>query len=280
MNLRNNKQLLIHSVLIMFVSLFAVSPAVLGQDVGRYPGPRKPTNTELLAQLGFEATPAGLTQALESPKPFARIYALKVIAEKNDASFLPRAVKLLKHEFVKVQLEAAKVLAQFNRAEGLTWLQSWEKRVGDDPDISDDAAHVVLDAASVLAARGDERLARQVRTCFRHKSWAVKIHAARALGDFGNLKKPELESAWLTAAEITIQELQNDKPVRTDFVKLYLSWLKGSAGKQSSATAQILAKFEELADVKHAETGALRLEIAAEWASRPIADKKTAKPDK
>lgn len=254
-------------LIVLAVTVLAGSQPVAGAADERR-GPRKPTNPELLASLGFEATAKGLAQALDSPKPFARIYALKIIAERNDASFLPQAVRLLNHEFIKVQLEAAKLLAQFDRAEGLEWLRSWEKRVGDDPKITADAAHVVLDAASALAARGDERLARQVRTVFRHESWAVRIHAARALGDFHDLSKPDLEDAWIRSADILIEALQSEPPLKTDVAKLYLQWLMGSVARQAQTTPRILEKFGELAAFDHAATSALRLKTNDGWLSK------------
>jgi HEAT repeat protein len=229
----------------------------------------KPTNTELLAEFGFEATPEGLAEALDSPSPFARIYALRVISEQKDPRFLPQAKVLLKHEFIKVQLEAAKLLAQFDRPEGLSWLRGWEKRVGDDPAISDDHAHVVLDAASALAERGDERLARQVHTCLRHKSWAVKFHAARALGSFTDLSKPALENAWTTSAGIAIAAMQSKPQVQDDYIHLYLKWLSYSATKQTHSTPKITAKFASLAAVDHVASITLRREIDQRFRAIP-----------
>lgn len=261
----NARRKLACTVALLSLALFSGSLVAQSPATEKRTGPRKPTNTEHLALLGFEATPEGLAQALESPKPFARIYALKVISENSDPSFLPQAREQLQHEYIKVQLEGAKLLAQFNRPEGLAWLRGCETRVGDDPTFSADTAHVVLDAAIALAKRGDERLARQVSTCLRHESWAVKFHAARALGDFRDLSKADLEGAWMTSADVVIDTIQSDQASQADYLKLYLQWLNGSASKQSQSTPSVQAKFAGLAAIDHAVTSRLREEISAKW---------------
>ena len=258
-------------IAVISAALLAVSIVAYAQG-GRHTGPGKPTSTEMLATFGFEATPQGLSGALEDERAFAKIYALRVISERKDASYLDEASGLLQaDEFVMVHLEAAKLLTQFDREEGLAWLRDWENKVGDDPAISTDWAHVVLDAASALAERGDERLARQVRTCFQHQSWSVKFHAARALGDFQDIGNPQVEQAWITSADVAIVALEVAPQVEADVIQIYLRWLRTSASRQTYSTPEVLNKFVELVEIDHSATSSLRQDIGERWmAKSPI----------
>lgn len=250
------------ALIISLLGLATLPASSMAQD--RH-GPLKPTNTQLLAEFGFDATPESLALAIASPDPFARLYGLKVIAENGNAAFLPQANELLADDFIKVRLEAAILLAKFNVAEGVAWLENWETQVTNCADVQADTAHVVLDAASTLASRGDERLAHQVRTCLRHESWAVKMHAARALADFHDLSKPELESAWLESVDVAIETAKSSAPPPPEYVNLYLQWLNLSASKQSQSVPAIANKFAELGQLDDAATHDVRAKLDQAW---------------
>lgn len=233
-------------------------------------GPRKPTNTELLAAFGFEATPDGLTAAMGSDDAFAVIYALRVAQEQQAVDFLPQAASLMHHEFIKVRLEAAKLLGQFDVPLGLDWLRAWETNIGNDPAIHPDTAHVVLDAAMFLASRDDARLATKVRVMLQHEQWALRIHAARALGEFGDPTETEVERAWVKAAEVAREAISGPHPARSDFVGLYLQWLDTSARRQEHRSAAITKAFTELTELTHPATAVIRESILEQWLNHPL----------
>lgn len=212
--------------------------------------PREPTPQELLAGMGYDASPEGLAEALESGDPWAQIYSLMILQETNDRTFLETAKSLLESNYIKVQLEAAKLLSQSDRVEGIEWLRKWENIDLNFSSPLIDTVDAVLDAASALARKGDERLRKHVGILLRHKFWTIRIHAARALGDFTDTDNPEMEAIWLTSADVAVEALE-DSTVREDFVELYLVWLVDSLFRQTKVTPAMIEKFVELAKVDH-----------------------------
>ncbi len=212
--------------------------------------PRQPTPQELLTGMGYEVTHDGMTRALKSGDPWAQIYSLMILRETNDQALLGIAQPLLGSSDIKVQLETAKMLSQFDRIEGIEWLQKWEHVVIDWSSPSTDTADAVLDAASALALRGDERLRTHIAPLLRHRFWTVRIHAVRALGDFRDTDDPEMEAVWLTAVDV-VPEALADSTVREDFVELYLIWLLDSLFRQVNVTPAMTEKIVDLAESEH-----------------------------
>ncbi|MEE9441671.1 MAG: hypothetical protein V3V99_03290 [candidate division Zixibacteria bacterium] len=230
--------------LISFFFVVCMSAKLLGD------APRQPTSQELLAGMGYDATNEGLGKALDSSDPWAQIYSLMILQENNDPTYLEVAISLLGSTSVKVQLEAAKLLSQFDRIKGIRWLEKWEDFETDWSSPFTDTAHAVLDAASALAARGDERLHMHIRPLLQHKFWSVRMHAARALGDFGNTDDPELEATWIISVDVALEALKGGTD-REDFVELYLTWLVSSLFRQANITPGMTEKFAELAAYDH-----------------------------
>ncbi len=211
--------------------------------------PERPTPVQSLQAEGFEATDEGIAAALASDNQWARIYALRVLKERNDPAFNEMIVPLLSASFIKEQYEAASLLTQFNRDEGNAWLQQWEQYDAT-PQTDSDTAHAILNAAALLAERGDERLAGKVSALLEHTHWAIKIHAARALADFQDTRNPVLENAWLKSADIAHDAL-NDAADNEKFVELYLTWLVSSLFQQSAITDAMTERFAKLASNQH-----------------------------
>ena len=105
------------------------------------------TPQESLAKCGYSATFDGLRSALESPDPWATVYALRVIREKAYAQYLDKADSLLRHDYLYVQVEAARLLTQFGRPEGIGWLRQWEG-------ISISPSFLSIDSANKAAQEG------------------------------------------------------------------------------------------------------------------------------
>ncbi len=211
--------------------------------------PEAPTPEELLSSMGYNGTTESLTQAFASGDAWAQIYSLMYLQAQNDPSFLKQARALLVSPSIKVQLESAKLLAQFNVDSGIKWLQKWEVEYFDLTSPIVDTVHAVLDAASSLALRGDERLAKLIGPLLTHKYWAVRIHAARALGDFRETENPTLEAIWLSSADVAIEALGDGS--REDFVELYMTWLVSSLFQQTNITPKMIGRFAELAKNQH-----------------------------
>ncbi|MEE9443772.1 MAG: HEAT repeat domain-containing protein [candidate division Zixibacteria bacterium] len=200
--------------------------------------------------MGYEPTQESLTRAFNSGDAWAQIYSLMWLQENNDSAFLDMIPSLLKSSSIKVQLETAKLLSQFDRSDGIEWLQKWENIDINWESPYVDTANALLDAASALAKKGDERLAKFILPALNHKFWAIRIHAARALGDFRNNEKPELKAIWIASVDVALEAL-NNSTVREDFVELYLTWLVNSLFEQESISQEITAKFVELASMEH-----------------------------
>lgn len=240
-------------------------------DSSRGKSPRKPTSVEMLAEFGFDDTPGGLASALQSKDAFAKLYALKVLQEKKDSSQLARASELLKDDFIKVQLEGAKLLAIGNEEAGWTWLRACESRMASSADVPDDTAHVVLEAAGFLAQYSDYRLLKHVKTLFSHKHWAVRFTAARVLGDFGDASAPGVDTLWVASIDSLSLALAA-KPAPSDAdVHLYLRWIEISTLKMAASTPAIVLKMGELAAIDHPASAAIRKAIHVAWLAKPVA---------
>ncbi len=257
-------------VALMLVALLAIP--VRGQAPGqRGKSPQKPTSAELLTELGYEATPEGLERALQSKDNFAKIYALKLLQEKGDKTQLTRVADLLKDDFIKVQLEAAKLLSLAGQESGWAWLRACETRMADRADVPDDTAHVVLEAAGFLAQHSDYRLAKHVKTLFAHKHWAVRFTAARVLGDFNDATAPGVEAMWQSAVDSLKLSLATKPAPADDDVHLFLRWLEISTLKVASSTPAIVLKMGDLMTIDHAASAAIRKAIHDAWLAKPVA---------
>lgn len=240
-------------------------------DSSRGKSPGKPTSVEMLAEFGFDDSPGGLASALQSKDAFAKLYALKVLQEKKDSSQLARASELLKDDFIKVQIEAAKLLAICNQEAGWTWLRACESRMTGSADVPDDTAHVVLEAAGFLAQHSDYRLAKHVKTLFGHKHWAVRFTAARVLGDFTDVAAPGVDAMWQSAVDsLKLALAAKTAPADAD-VHLYLRWIEISTLKAPFSNPAIVLKMGELAAIDHSASAAIRKAIHEAWLAKPVA---------
>jgi len=259
------------------ITLGLASMALAHDESARHKSPGRPTNVELLAEFGFNDSAAGLADALQSKNAFAKIYALKVLQEKKDLTQTARAAELLRDDFIKVQLEAAKLLAVANLDAGWTWLRACESRMTDSADVPDDTAHVVLEAAGFLAQNSDYRLAKHVKTLFSHKHWAVRFTAARVLGDFADAAAPGVELMWQAAIDsLKLALASTPKPTDAD-VHLFLRWIEISSVRVSSSTPAIVLKMGELVMIDHPASAGIRKAIHDAWLAKPVAAIRDAK---
>ncbi len=239
----NHKNTILAAFLILLLSI-----AGFGDSYAD--APRRPTPAESLAGEGFEANREGIFHAVASNNDWAKIYAIRLVKELNDPTFIETVLPLLDASYLRLQFEVAALLAHFNMQNGITWLENCDKIPYGITSLRADTAHIVLDAASTLAARGNERLVGHLSHLLDHEQWSVRIHAVRALGEFKQTDNPVLEHTWIKSVDVAIVAL-NDGIDNENFVELYLTWLVSSLFQQSNLTIAITDKMTELAAIQH-----------------------------
>jgi HEAT repeat protein len=140
-----------------------------------------PTSEEQLKAKGFDTTEEGLRSALSTSNTLTRVYAVRVIKEKNIKSLIPDLELLLDDSKSRTRAEAAMALAKLGSPRGLPSLKMEMK--------TSKEQGVKLDVAGALAELGDSSGYSVVKACLLDsKNLGLQHMASHQVHKFSGLK--------------------------------------------------------------------------------------------
>lgn len=221
---------------------------------------RMPTHAQRLAGYGYASDDEGLLAAAASARSSIRGLAYNTAIDMNSSVLVAAALGEFATEDdlaqppnveaehflrIAVRFDAARYLDQQGRGEGIDYLRQLAsmplEALGHSP-----AASRVMGAVRILAEKGDESFAPQITACLELGHPAATVSAVQALAAFRSSSDPEVERAWLVAAERLSEYLRSEKPLEQSGAWLYATWLADSVRKQTVVTQRIKDAFDAI----------------------------------